>query len=39
VIFSNRGLEYADLKKHDLAVKDFTRAIELDPSDPEYFAN
>ena len=35
--FYNRGVSYHALEKYEDALKDYDKAIELDPKDPENF--
>jgi tetratricopeptide (TPR) repeat protein len=37
--YNNRGLTYDELGRLDLAIEDFDRAIELDPSDHKAYTN
>jgi len=37
--YYNRGVTYNDLGKHDLAIRDYTKAIELRPDYPEAYNN
>ena len=34
--FTNRGLAYRDLKQYERAIRDYDRAIDLDPADVDY---
>ena len=31
IFYNNRGIDYGEKGEHDLAIKDFTKAIELKP--------
>ena len=37
--FNNRGTVFEQRGQHELALRDFTRAIALVPDDPEYYSN
>ena len=37
--YYNRGIAYANQKKYDLAISDFSKAIELDPKDALAYIN
>ncbi|NQE45210.1 hypothetical protein C5S31_04210 [ANME-1 cluster archaeon GoMg2] len=37
--YYNRGAAYAELKKHEQAIDDFNKVIELNPDDAEIHAN
>lgn len=38
-VYGARGIEYADLGNYQRAIKDFDRAIELDPEDAKTYCN
>ncbi len=31
IFYNNRGIDYGEKGEHDLAIKDFTKAIEIKP--------
>jgi len=37
--FNKRGLEYSNKGQHDSAIEDFSRAIRLNPDDPNFYNN
>jgi tetratricopeptide (TPR) repeat protein/ABC-type multidrug transport system permease subunit len=37
IAYYNRGQSYQSKKEYNRAIADFTKAIELDPRDPDYF--
>jgi tetratricopeptide (TPR) repeat protein len=39
VAYNNRGLAYADLGQYKQAIKDYDRAIELNPEDAKAYNN
>lgn len=39
VVLNNRGIAYQNLGRHELALKDYQRVIDLDPAHPQSYGN